>query len=311
VYTFTPSINLSNIDGIGPHCVLVVSGDTMYGTTFSGGSCGRGTVFKVNTDGTGFMTLHNFSSCPSWVSSCTNDDGISPLAGLFLSGSTLYGTTSGGGRSSGGTVYKVNTDGTGFTTVHNFDYCDSFPAVYAGVVLSGSTLYGATYYGTNLFSVNTDGTGFTTTPQTLGDPVATFVLSGKTLYGADESTVFAMNTDLTGFRAWTYTSGIRGLVLSGNTLYGTDWGGGSWGSGSIFSISFSPQLTIVPSGSNIILTWPTNYAGFDYTGFTLQSTTNLHSPVWTTNLPAPIVVNGQYAVTNPIWGTQQFFRLSQ
>jgi hypothetical protein len=35
------------------------------------------------------------------------------------------------------------------------------------------------------------------------------------------------------------------------------------------------------------------------------------SPVWTTNLPAPVVVNGQNTLTDPISGTLRFFRLSQ
>src|SRR5207247_2645475 len=105
---------------------------------------------------------------------------------------------------------------------------------------------------------------------------------------------------------------VAGLILSGNTLYGTTTDGGSWNNGTVFSLSFAPQLTIVPSGAYLILTWPTNYAGFDYTGFTLQSTTNLVSPaVWTTNSPVPVVVNGQNTVTNPISATQQFYRLSQ
>jgi alpha-tubulin suppressor-like RCC1 family protein len=64
-------------------------------------------------------------------------------------------------------------------------------------------------------------------------------------------------------------------------------------------------LSIQLSASALILAWPTNLAGFN-----LQSTTNLISPVWTTNLSAPVVVNGQYTLTNPIAGTQ-FFRLSQ
>jgi beta-glucanase (GH16 family) len=69
----------------------------------------------------------------------------------------------------------------------------------------------------------------------------------------------------------------------------------------------TPQLTIIPSGANVVLTWPTNA-----TGFTLQSTTNLgSSAVWSTNSPAPVVVNGQNTVTNPISDTQMFFRLSQ
>jgi hypothetical protein len=75
-------------------------------------------------------------------------------------------------------------------------------------------------------------------------------------------------------------------------------------------LSSPAQLTIMPSGvppSGIILTWSTNAVGF-----TLQSTTNLASPViWTTNSPAPVVIGGQNVVTNPLSGPQQFFRLKQ
>jgi hypothetical protein len=68
-----------------------------------------------------------------------------------------------------------------------------------------------------------------------------------------------------------------------------------------------PQLTIIPSGTNVILSWPTNAAGF-----ILQSTANLVSPVvWVTNSPPPIVVNGQTTVTNPASETQKFYRLIQ
>ncbi len=67
------------------------------------------------------------------------------------------------------------------------------------------------------------------------------------------------------------------------------------------------QLTIIPFGANLILTWPTNAVGF-----TLQSTTNLGSPaVWSTNSAAPVVIGGQNTVTNAIGGPQQFYRLSQ
>jgi uncharacterized repeat protein (TIGR03803 family) len=106
-----------------------------------------------------------------------------------------------------------------------------------------------------------------------------------------------------------------GLTLSGNTLYGTTTDGGTNGNGTVFALALSPpapQLTIIRSAANVILMWPTNYAGFDYSGFTLESTTNLVSPaVWATNSPGPIVVNGQSAVTNPISGAQRFYRLSQ
>jgi uncharacterized repeat protein (TIGR03803 family) len=132
--------------------------------------------------------------------------------------------------------------------------------------------------------------------------------------------VFAVTTNGTGFMnlhgfADSPSEGARpfaGLVLSDNTLYGTTEQGGSSGNGTVFSLSFAPQLKIIASGANIILTWPTNIAGFDYAGFTLQSATNLASPaVWSTVSPGPVVFNGQNAVTNTISRRQQFYRLSQ
>jgi len=68
-----------------------------------------------------------------------------------------------------------------------------------------------------------------------------------------------------------------------------------------------PPLTILPSGSNVVLTWPT-YAP----GVRLQSTTNLVSPVlWSTNSPAPVIVDGQNTVTDSATGPGKFYRLSQ
>src|SRR2546425_442496 len=49
-----------------------------------------------------FTTLHTFTA---------GSDGANPQAGLVLSGNTLYGTAYGGGSSSNGAVFKVNTDG--------------------------------------------------------------------------------------------------------------------------------------------------------------------------------------------------------
>jgi uncharacterized repeat protein (TIGR03803 family) len=127
-------------------------------------------------------------------------------------------------------------------------------------------------------------------------------------------TVFKLGPDGNGFTVVYSFHGAGALpyggTLCGNTFYGTASAGG-YGNGSVFSISLSPQLSIAQSGVDAILTWPTNFAGIDYTGFTLQSATNLMSPVWSTNLPSPVVVNGQNTLTNPISGAPQFFRLSQ
>ena len=94
-------------------------------------------------------------------------------------------------------------------------------------------------------------------------------------------------------------------------FYGTTSGGGLGGNGTVFRLTIvpvtPPQLSLIPAGANLVLTWPTNA-----TGFTLQSTTNLGSAAaWATNTPAPVIVNDQNVVTNPMSGTQMFFRLSQ
>jgi len=69
--------------------------------------------------------------------------------------------------------------------------------------------------------------------------------------------------------------------------------------------SVPPALTIIHSGTNVLLEWPTNA-----TGYTLQFGSNLTSSVWSTNLPAPVVLNTKNVVTNGISGTARFYRLS-
>jgi uncharacterized repeat protein (TIGR03803 family) len=295
LYSFT-----GGNDGGLPLAGLTLSGNTLYGTTFSGGSYAEnnpnigGTVFAINTDGTGFTNLYSFTG---------DNDGDNPQAVLVLSGNTLYGTTSQGGSSSNGTVFAINTDGTGFTNLYSFSASSgSLPNIInedgafpdAGLILLGNTLYGTASLGGSsgcgtVFAINTDGTGFTNLYSFSAG-------SGSLANVTNEDGAFPN----------------AGLILSGNTLYGTAASGGSSGYGTVFSLSFAPQLTINISGTNVILTWPTNVAGFDYSGFILESTANLVSPaLWTTVSPIPVVVNGQNTVTNPISYTQQFYRLSQ
>jgi uncharacterized repeat protein (TIGR03803 family) len=340
----------TNSEGASPIAGLVLSGNTLYGTAAYGGTNGSGTVFALNTDGTGFTNLYTFTARAG--SLFTNSDGASPQSVLLLAGASPYGTTYLGGTNGTGTVFVLNTNGTGFTTLHNFAVASGSLATnteganpWAGLILSGNTLYGtATDGGTNgsgtVFRVNTDGTAFTNLhsfmvlpapDSTNGDgalPIAPLILSGSTLYGTayqggtgGSGTVFALNTDGTDFtNLYFFTAqypvhgtnhdGIwpdGGLVLSGKTLYGTAQGGGDSLWGTVFSLALESQLNILLSGTNVILTWPANAAGS-----TLQSATNLASQsVWSTNLPAPVVVNGQNTVTNPISGAQMFYRLSQ
>jgi len=72
---------------------------------------------------------------------------------------------------------------------------------------------------------------------------------------------------------------------------------------------YEPVLSIQESGTNIVVSWPTNYAD----GFILESTTSLKSgSVWTTSA-VPVNVLGQnYVVTNGLAsGTNIFSRLAR
>ena len=41
-----------------PDTALVLVGSTFFGTTYTGGNAGDGTIFSISTAGTGFQTLH-------------------------------------------------------------------------------------------------------------------------------------------------------------------------------------------------------------------------------------------------------------
>jgi uncharacterized repeat protein (TIGR03803 family) len=258
--------------GAHPYAPPLVSGNTLYGTTRSGGSNGNGTVFALNTNGTGYTNLHHFAAGTLFPK--TNSNGALPQAGLVISGNRLYGTTTTGGASANGTLFALNTDGTGFAVLYHFSGMSGDPGTnsggatpHAALVLSGDTLYGSALnggpfgYGT-IFAIHTNGTDFRTLhafrwsfdgawPRNLS-------LAGNRLYGAGNGggltgngSVFAINTDGTGFTnlysftevmGATYTNKFGanpfgGVVFDKGRLYGSAFGGGSGGRGTLFSMN--------------------------------------------------------------------------
>jgi uncharacterized repeat protein (TIGR03803 family) len=274
LHRFSAVVSSTNSDGAEPFATLIISGNTLYGTTMEGGAGGYGTVFSVNTDGSGFTNLHNFMGADGYLATCA----------LVLAGNTLYGTTSYGGSANAGTVFAVNTDGSGFTNLYNFtalvSNTNSDGAIpVAGLVLSGTTLCG------------TAGSG-----------------------GAfGQGTVFVVNTDGSGFaNLHNFTDGADGgwpqgaLILSGSTLYGIAYSGGN-GDGTVFALTLpTPALVIAATGNQVVISWPVSP-----TNYVLQSTGGLFSGSWS-NITDGIATSGNNCVLTNVMSSQAaFFRLLQ
>ena len=243
-------------DGSNPSGSLIQSGTSLYGLTKSGGSANTGTVFKIGVDGTGLSLLHQFTG---------GADGSVPLGSLFQSGSAVYGMTSEGGTANLGTIFKINTDGTGGVTVlHSFagGPVDGQRPSYSALVESGATLYGMTVEGGSVnrgvvFRINIDGSGFallhsfTGGPSDGDFPYGSLTFSGSALYGmtrfggaAGAGTAFRISTDGTGFSLLHSFAGgpadgsdpSGDLLLSGSMLYGMTYSGGVDALGTLFGM---------------------------------------------------------------------------
>jgi uncharacterized repeat protein (TIGR03803 family) len=114
VFKITPAGKLTTLydfcsqsdcaDGENPYAGLIQATDgNFYGTTYGGGINGVGTIFEITDDGT-LSTLYDFCS----QSGCA--DGERPLAGLTqATNGNFYGTTSAGGTSAKGTIFRLAT----------------------------------------------------------------------------------------------------------------------------------------------------------------------------------------------------------
>jgi uncharacterized repeat protein (TIGR03803 family) len=242
--------------GDTPLGAVTVSGSTLYGMTASGGANNYGTLYKVGTDGSAFSVLHDFEEAAG--------DGATPLGGLVLGGSTLYGMTQGGGAHSLGAVFRVGTDGSGFTTIYEFSGTDG-ASPQGSLTLIGANLFGMTQSGGSggggvLFRVGTEG-GFAVLHEFLASdvlgegsgPRGSLTLVGDKFYGTTYSggvgsngVVFAIGTNGTGFATLHEFGDIYAvgdgahpnsdLVLVGDKLYSTTLNGGGDGSGTLFEI---------------------------------------------------------------------------
>jgi uncharacterized repeat protein (TIGR03803 family) len=263
-------------DGATPHAGLALdTSGNLYGTTTAGGASNLGTVFKLDTTGKETV-LYSFTGGVS--------DGATPNAGLILDASgNLCGTTTAGGASGLGTVFKLDITGTE-TFLYSFTGGMDGATPRAGLVLDPSgILYGTTAAGgaSNsgaVFRIDTAGTE--TVLYTFaggadgGAPQAGLVvdaagnLYGTTVSGGSKTglcvyggcgVVFKLDPTGTETVLYAFTDGADGgfpesgltLDTAGN-LYGTAIGGGSADDGVVFKLDTSGKETVLYSftGSN-------------------------------------------------------------
>jgi uncharacterized repeat protein (TIGR03803 family) len=259
---YTKLLDFNNTNGTQPYGSVILSANdsVLYGMTNGGGSISNtaGTIYSIHTDGTGYTNLHNFTAA--------NTSGSWPYGSLIRSGNVLYGMTSGYGAYGKGNIFSINTDGTGYTDLHDFGGGDSLSIgdSTAGanpngtLAISGNVLYGMTYGAGgsdmgNVFSIHTDGTAYTDLLEFNGTNgehpgYGALTISGNTMYAttlyggtgtSGSGVLFSLHTDGTGYNKlidFNYVNGsmpFGSVILSGNTLYGNTDGGGLYGKGII------------------------------------------------------------------------------
>jgi uncharacterized repeat protein (TIGR03803 family) len=108
-YASAPTILVSftSADGANPYGGLIIdaAGD-LFGTTNSGGTNLRGTVFEI------VKTQDGYASAPTTLVNFTGPDGNSPEGALIADAAgNLYGTTKYGGKHNEGTVFEITHSG--------------------------------------------------------------------------------------------------------------------------------------------------------------------------------------------------------
>lgn len=222
--TFKTLASFNYTDGEALQYVSLVQGidGNFYGAAYLGGSTyGAGTVFKVTPGGT-LTAIYSFNPSAG--------DGFDPLAGLVLGkDGNFYGTTSGGGANSKGTVFKITPAGKE-TVLHSFNGSDGeYPAAPL-IQASNGNFYGTTPYG-GANSTQCSGMGCGTVFEITPSGTLTTLYSFCSLANcADGAQVEAPV-----------------MQASNGTFYGTTYMGGANGYGTIFKITSAGAFSSVYS----------------------------------------------------------------
>lgn len=221
LYTFCTVFPCS--DGEAPMGGLVQGSDgNFYGTTSAAGAPnGGGTIFRITPKAV-LTTLYSFcvqTNCP---------DGDRPLASLIQgSDGNFYGTTSLGGGSGLGTIFKITSAGV-LTTLHSFctepDCADGNSPHAALIQGTDGNFYGTTFGGGNSYN---GGTVFRLTPT--GKLTTLYAFCTENFCPDGDSPVAAL------------------IQATDGNFYGTTETGGTGNQGAIFKITSAGAYTLLYS----------------------------------------------------------------
>jgi gliding motility-associated-like protein len=170
-------------NGKYPQGSLISDGVFLYGMTWRGGTNDLGTIFKITTNGTGYLKLLDFEG---------TSNGSYPRGSLFSDGTFLYGMTYRGGTNDLGTIFKVMTSGSGYNKLLDFNGAINGSSPRGNLISDGTFLYGTTEEGGvnnlgSVFKLMPDGTNFVKLHDFSGVngsfPHGSFIFDGNFLYG--------------------------------------------------------------------------------------------------------------------------------
>lgn len=204
-------------DGNRPHsCPRLNPADGMlYGITELGGANDVGTLFRINTDGTGFQLLHSFS---------TDTEGSNSHGAVTFNGTILYAMALKGGANGKGTVFSFNTADNSYKVVHTFAGSpdDGASPEHCNTLLINDRLYGTTTkggasdYGA-IWSMRTDGTDFRLLYSFKGSSYGSCPL-GSLMYDSSSATFYGLTSGKNVGEATLYSLTMSGVYTTLHTF---------------------------------------------------------------------------------------------
>ncbi|HEX4825929.1 MAG TPA: choice-of-anchor tandem repeat GloVer-containing protein [Candidatus Polarisedimenticolaceae bacterium] len=242
---FTVLKDLYPTTGSHPSGALVQAADgTLFGTTLVGGNPGDGTIFRLETDGSGFSVVNTFRRVTT---------GAYPTGLTIASDGRLYGTTREGGSSNSGIVFRANIDGTGLSVLKQLGGTSGGRPLAPVVQGLDGSLYGTTTNGSNvagtMFTLHTDGSGFATLLDRGSDkrlaqaPDGMFYATIDAGY-QNSGYIYRVRPDGSGYSVL-HTFPVAGeginpagiMLAADGRLYGTTMGGGFDDAGTLYGLN--------------------------------------------------------------------------